>query len=195
MYIKNCDDLLIKIRNNYFIILGLIFIFFILLIIITNIEKNTVILISYFIFSFIICCMCLTKYFSLKNKIYDKKSIIDKELANVEFHANDYLLTENYIIGLSNFSLINYNDILLIHDPILLGGNISYTKRVYIITKTGKVYSFCYSDSRLSEDAYKSDLIEFLKMKNNSIMIGANKKNKEILKNKYNIKLRFYWKW
>lgn len=135
---------------------------------------------------------------------YNKKisqsdiDLINEELKNVISYNGAYLFTENYVFFLqSRFSIFKYQDVIFIdfktrfstrpsfdYIRIQAAGFFLY-KSLYVILKSGKKY---YFDLR-KDEYYSKNFINTMLDKNSDIMVGKTKANKEIMLEKYGIKI------
>ena len=123
----------------------------------------------------------------LDNKII---TLLEKELNNplIECH-NHYTLTETYIIKTNYpYAILEYKDLILMYKKILFKNREGLNEYLVLVTKEEK-YEFLISTTVLTINYNPVDFSDIIKTKNNSILIGNNKENKELLNKKYNIKI------
>lgn len=138
--------------------------------------------------------VCISNMKKINKLPKDLKWKLNIELINPIFKSSiyEYILTENYIIKIKEFVIINYREIILIYKAIGVSmSSLDYllTKRIIVLTKD-KVASLNYASFIPSIGSwYKEDLIYFIREKNTNILLGKNRKNKQIVYEKYGIKI------
>ena len=170
-------------KNYQAIILSIILYIIALLLLIFNFLELAMIVLIIATIILITIILC----FNAGNKdqnLLNKKEQLKKELSFGMIENGNFTLAKNGIYIPSTSEFIYFWDIILIYERPKFYGNSIYVY-LYIITKDNKKYSF-YSYSNLMTFA-KFDLREVIIDKNPSVLIGKNKDNKKILKEKYNI--------
>ena len=147
--------------------------------------------INFIFFAVFFCCIgSLVMMHNIKGLKNDEE--LSSELNNILFHIlYNYMLTENYVIGhYSKKEAVNYKDIVLICYSYSGTRNGIY-KKLDIINKYGKKYSFEIGSTSLylGKEEEPKNFSNILLEKNQNILVGKTKENKKILLEKYNIKI------
>ena len=122
-------------------------------------------------------------------KYKDEIDLIEKEIeedSSFYDQSNHLILTDHYLLSFKQKPIIlKYNDLLWIYENRLKNYGITVEKEIYIMNKDGKTFKI-YSNSRLEDKDKTKDIINRISSKNNSIIIGLNKKKRR--KNTRNFK-------
>ena len=128
------------------------------------------------------------------NDIYRAMSESEKEYIESELNKtiliskNHYTITENGIFIPQKLFFIHYKDIILIYERPKLNRN-SLEVYINIITKDNKRFCLPTYTTNITIGVEYHVLKEIIIKKNPNVLIGKNNKNKEIIKEKYNIEL------
>lgn len=110
------------------------------------------------------------------------KSILEKEIKSEVLNNQDgYIITDNYYIDLVSFNVIKFSEIVLVYKGI-------FAMNFGCVTKDGKLLKvrniFVEQDNKWYES------YDIVLSRCEDILVGRNKENKKILKEKYNIELK-----
>lgn len=126
------------------------------------------------------------------------KKISDEELQKIESEIDDkesfnyerakLILTKNYIISfLNGFRALQYSDIIWIYEYRLRQYGMTTQKSIMVMDKNGKVKPILTLDGLTKKSKIVFDEIaETIVSKNNKILVGYNKENKNKIKEEYN---------
>lgn len=193
---KDYEDFCYKIRKNFMYVSLINAIFSLILLIFSLVMTNII-----FIIILLIAIVCdvfhlLRSYKDLKRNILEisdeRKEELNKELSNLLFSSSskDYFLTENYLIDYKYMDIIRYSDIMMMYKRFGINNDTARnpSEKINIITKDKKVVLVQWDMSVKTKERYKEDLMDFIKSKNNEILIGNTKENRQIIYEKYGIK-------
>lgn len=192
-YIKNQKYLII-------IVSSFILTIFIGLIIINEMNlKNFIVLI-------LLCLFFIGLHFYRKkqfNDIYkslskEQQKELDLDIEQTHFFlGKDYTLSSKYIINFKKPKIIKYSSILIIDKTTGLKSHGKFNlvcDIVYVFTKNEKIGLILKEHGTInlqSQDCaqYYEGLYSYIKAQNPNVLEGYTKKNREIIKNKYKIKI------
>ena len=126
------------------------------------------------------------------NNIYkamseSEENAIENELnKTILTSKNNYTITENGIFIPQKLFFMKYQDIILIYERPKFKSN-SLEVYINIITKDNKRFYLPTYTTNMTIGFEYYDLREIIIKKNPSVLVGKNKENKMILKEKYNI--------
>ncbi len=116
-----------------------------------------------------------------------EKEIEQKDSIHYEkFHL---ILTKDYIISFEHgFTILNYKEIIWIYEHKLKQYGITISKNIFVMNQLGKNYNIISTDGLSKKtNAQIKEIIMTISNKNENMLVGYNKKNKEeideILKN------------
>lgn len=154
---------------------------------------------TYYIISIIPLIISLsTLIIFIIKKIKIKKvinSLSEEEIEKIEkeideegttFYSKYHLiLTKNYIITFnSNLNIIKYNELIWIYENRVKQYGITTNIFIFIMTNKGKTINLINTDGITKKAKnIRKEIIEQITNKNNNILVGMNKKNKEEIKN------------
>lgn len=140
-----------------------------------------------------------------KNVSFHDKELLDKELSKVlATSSGEVIFTENYVIVLKpTFCYLSYRDIILTYNTTGLILNVNsfqsrYTMnicgfqlvpKICIVMKDGKVYKLGVDKSSSFNSSKSFTFREIIITKNPSVLLGKTEENKNIVKEKYGIKI------
>ena len=191
----NCDEILKKMRKSLYMRFLLI-VFFITLAVILTKQFLFVIIIGAIIIIALIKEISMYKIFK-NQKLLPLSKKLNNELKKVIVENGQYIFTENYIINIRSYWILNYNDILLIHkqESVENGQFDTICTRIYLITKTSNLSLILYSSSDVSSDFDKAEIAyNYMISKCVNALNGASKENIRQIENKYGIKVSKKWK-
>ena len=152
------------------------------------------------IFLVLIICFIIEKFFHFTSINYLKKRFSNEEINKIysEFKSpifkknNAFVFTDNYIIIQSSRpSIIKYSDIVLIYNKIVDSNRYFFFTLVIYDYKGKKIK--IYLKDELHPFFDNDEFLKFQNLivkKNNNVLVGLNKKNVDILKDKYNLNIK-----
>lgn len=176
-------------KKKTIILLVLLFLAFISI----GIFENYITLFFLFLFA-IVLSIKVRNYFYIINLIkkFDQKEIekIEKE-SNIPLleYKNNFLITNSYIIRYGFVdNIVKHEDIIMIYIDKTINTK-SFDTHLVVITKTNKKYKYLLEHaSFLYKDDY-FDILTLIKQRNWDILIGYNKLNVDLIKEKYGFKI------
>ncbi len=117
---------------------------------------------------------------------------IDKQLKKpILFSRWNYILTDKYLVNIRKFEVIKYQDIVLIYKGLRFNPcTVNYLeKHLYVFTNKGKKSRFLISYILSYGLSSVRDFSDIIKQKNPNVLNGKTKKNRDLIKQKYNLEL------
>lgn len=116
------------------------------------------------------------------------RNILEKEIINGTINSTEgYIITENYYIDMmTSFSVIKFSDVVMIYKGL-------FAQNFACVTKDGVLLRL--RNIFIKNDKKWFEASDFVLSKCKDVLVGKGKKNRKILKDKYNIDLKDMGKW
>lgn len=126
----------------------------------------------------------------VKRKQYNADEI-NAELTNILVETKEgHVFTENYAILLGEFiEICNYSDILLMYKKSSLAKQLGPRESLFLVTKNGNEFEIILWSLHSEKNNKNTNFEELLRLKNPNILLGRTKENRELLKEKYSVKI------